>query len=69
MGLDEALTSFTKAVKYVIKTQAHEEVIRHFANSPKSELKLILNACENIEEYEVCAVIAEALNHKESIAA
>lgn len=66
--LDEALQRFTAAVKHVLETEPKEQVIEHFLQSSPTELQQILKVCEQIEEYEICAVLFKALKEQEATA-
>lgn len=67
--LHRAVNQFTIAVKNLMETQPEEKVIAHFVKSPSQDLIQILDVCEQLEEYEICHIVACAIKHKEQVAA
>ena len=67
--LNQALDKFAMAVKLVMKTQSKAHIVDHFAKTPPDELQQILSVCEQLEEYEICDILATAMKQKQQLAA
>lgn len=59
-GLGEAVERFSAAIKHALGVLPKETVVEYFASRPDVDLQEILTISEQMEEYELCALIAQA---------
>lgn len=67
--LGEALEQFAIAIKHAIGAVPRECLVEYFASSREINLDEILSVSEQMEEYELCAVIALAQKQRYHISA
>lgn len=58
--LGEAIEQFSAAIKHAIGVLPKESLVEYFAGASDINLDEILSVSEQMEEYELCAVIAQA---------
>lgn len=58
--LGEAVERFSIAIKHAVGVLPKESLVQYFAYTPDINLQEILNVSEQMEEYELCDVIAQA---------
>jgi hypothetical protein len=62
--LGDAVERFSIAIKHAMGSLPKESLIQYFATSSGINLEEILNISEQMEEYELCDIILQALKHR-----
>lgn len=60
----DAIDRFSIAIKHAIRVLPKESIIEYFAASSGINLEEILTVSEQMEEYELCDVLARALKQR-----